>query len=73
VAARPRSSLPSQIAAAQRAHGRLDGSSPPLLTEGLIALEQAYLDDVAHTLEWVAANAELLREFLAWRKGRPAQ
>ena len=67
---RPPSSVQSQIAAAERAKGRLDGSSPPLPSEGLIALEQGYLADVVRTLEWVATHADELRAYLADRKAR---
>ena len=65
---RPPSSIQTQITAAERAHGRLDGSSPPLPSEGLIALEQGYLADAVRTLEWVATHADDLRAFLASRK-----
>lgn len=65
---RPPSSITSQISAVQRANGRLDGTSPPPMTEGTIALEQQHLADAVRTLKWVATHSDDLKAYMAARK-----
>ena len=56
---RPTSSLPTQIAAVERAlHEVPSRKAKTFISQGAMMLEQAYLSDAIRSLEWLSENRE---------------